>query len=245
MKYFFVILILFASFSFTKDKRDLEMLIPGYQFAQESDSAKYYYWLGMIDSCRFETSQKEWYDFLQKEDGAFYLEKANPVLVNQYIDCWDEHAIVFSSGGIVTLSGSMLSERRVPGYPLSEENSAIFPGDSLVFNWGNKTYKLRAEADVVDLEMYEKNGTWDGIQNYRLFISDGQKEQLFFGQEGFHDSRSEIIFIGDLDNDGKPDLLMSDPFDYETVSLVLYLSTYASVDELVGAAASGGYDTSC
>ena len=241
MKYFFITLTLSAFFSFAKKEKDIEMLIPGDHFAQESDSARYHYWNARKDSCMYTMSQEGWYDFLQKEDGTFYLEKAYPKIVEQYIECWDEHAIVFVSGGIVTLSSSILSERTVPNYPLSEENNAIFPGGSLIFDWGSKVYKLRAEADTVEMG----TNNWDSIQNYRLYISDGEKEQLFFEQESFNNSRSEIVFLGDLDNDGKPDLLISNPFDYETVSLVLYLSSYASEEELVGGAASGRYDTSC
>jgi hypothetical protein len=42
-----------------------------------------------------------------------------------------------------------------------------------------------------------------------------------------------IVWVGDLDRDGKPDVLLDESFHYDISLWSLYLSTYAEGDELV------------
>ena len=236
-KYFTIPLLSFLLLSFISKENNenkVVMLVPGTHFFSEEEIASHDF-----------IHKGEWYDFYQRENGSFYLEKTELDIVETYIECWDQHVHCLTGFGLITLQGAAFAEREVPNFPLKSDEIAIIPGDSLFFEWGGKTYKLRAEAKEVDEVDPQDSESWDRFKDYQLYLSDGEREQVFFVQESFWNSRSEILFIGDIDNDGKPDILMSDPANYETVSMVLFLSSMAEEDKIVGYAGGGGYSTDC
>ena len=74
--------------------------------------------------------------------------------------------------------------------------------------------------------------------NYKLRFSDGSgKEQLIVAVPSFDHAFMAIRWIGDLNGDRKPDLLLDISTHYEQEVVVLYLSSLAEDGELVGAAA--------
>ena len=68
----------------------------------------------------------------------------------------------------------------------------------------------------------------DKVEDYKLYISaENGPETLLMEQNSFNDTFVELLFIGDLDRDGKPDFVFSANRDYEEDRVVLYLSSRA------------------
>lgn len=186
----------------------------------------------------------QWFELEQDSIGNFRFEKAEVGIDVLYNEClMDTVTTVYASSDVV-FCGELLSERRVVTHALPQQEFIIPIGTQYPLIFNGKPYTLRAEGTILE-DVQEDGYSWDHIKDYKLYISNGKTEQLFFTQENFHNTRAEILFIGDMDQDGLPDILISNPRDYETYSVVLYLSTHAKDDELVGNATSTGYDFSC
>jgi hypothetical protein len=81
-----------------------------------------------------------------------------------------------------------------------------------------------------------------GVVNSTLlqFKQGGKTQTLFHWPGGLSDQRAELVWAGDLDGDGKLDLVL-DHSSYSNASdLTLYLSTWALPGQLVGKAAHFG-----
>lgn len=62
----------------------------------------------------------------------------------------------------------------------------------------------------------------------------GKIQTLFQWPQGLSDQHAELIWAGDLDGDGKLDLLIDHSDHYNSSGLALYLSTWAGAGQLVG-----------
>ncbi len=93
-----------------------------------------------------------------------------------------------------------------------------------------KTYRFRAEGNVVNERPCEY---WYNIKNYKLYLSDGNNEQLITTVTSFQDTSPDILWIGDLDEDGKPDFAVRTTTWYEDERIELYLSSVAPKGEFV------------
>jgi hypothetical protein len=72
-----------------------------------------------------------------------------------------------------------------------------------------------------------------------LILSHGsQRQVLYRWADGLYDQNAELRWAGDLDGDGKVDLLINHSINSNVGGLTLYLSTWAKPGELVGRVAS-------
>jgi hypothetical protein len=72
----------------------------------------------------------------------------------------------------------------------------------------------------------------------RLVFSHGLvSQELFSLPEGGNDPYITILWIGDIDGDGKPDLYLNTSWHYNVSHKVLWLSSLAHQGQLVGVAA--------
>ena len=100
------------------------------------------------------------------------------------------------------------------------------------FKFKNIEYTLRSEGKLISKSGSGKN-YFENISNYKLYLTQGNKSQCILEMRYFADTMTEIIFVGDLDGDNKPDFIISSPDHYEATRILLYLSSYAQGDNLV------------
>jgi len=107
-------------------------------------------------------------------------------------------------------------------------------GPRITLRFGEQRYVITDHKRGVESE---------GIK-HRVVISStsGGHKQVLFEDHGEHDPR--ILWAGDLDGDGKLDLLVEVPSHESATDVRLFLSTAAKGDDLVGQVASQ-YTGSC
>ena len=107
------------------------------------------------------------------------------------------------------------------------------PNTAFDFTYNGDKYKLKTEGE-------EDNGD---TKNYKLYICSKQckKEQVLVNNELVDDAYIEILFIGDLDGDSKPDIILNAPTNYENRYIMLFLSSTRRKGELLHLEASDFY----
>lgn len=129
----------------------------------------------------------------------------------------------------------------------------ILPDETYTFEFNAKSYTLRAEGEISYPEAKDyfetdefgrKDNKVFGIENYKLFLEFEGKKQIL--DSGSYDNTClEILFIGDLDGDGKADFLFETNKWYEGDEVTLFLSSQANDGEIVSNMGSSGNNYSC
>ncbi|WP_426791597.1 hypothetical protein [Sphingobacterium sp. WOUb80] len=101
-------------------------------------------------------------------------------------------------------------------------NKIVPPNQPMEFSFKNDKYKLVAAG----IEFYKDENTNIEHPGYtlKLFINNKFIRTLI-DQDAYHDTATELEFIGDLDRDGILDFIISSPRDYEEHRKILILST--------------------
>lgn len=114
----------------------------------------------------------------------------------------------------------------VKALPMLKE--VIDPGDRWQFSYGGEDYVLYATGETGKEPL--------AVKNYKLYLSTvGAKQkapQLLVAQPSFDDRMIRLLFIGDMDGDNKPDLIIDTSPHYNMQKPTLYLSGAAGTDEI-------------
>ncbi len=103
-------------------------------------------------------------------------------------------------------------------------------GDEFAFGPTIDGFLLKVEGKKTEEEPLPKGS--------KLFLVRGQqKQELFALPDGGNDPYITVLWIGDLDGDGKPDLIIDMSDHYNVSRKVLLLSSQAKKGDLVGSAA--------
>lgn len=179
---------------------------------------------------------KDWSELYFKK-GKYFLGKANYTIERGYSECsGDSTKIIHTKTKTILLIGnSSLKLGEINSFNIKKNK--IWPTEKLTFTFENIEYTLRAEGKIISSErvhtddgeeMYQK------VEDYKLYISSKDAiETLFLEQASFNDTFVEILFIGDLDRDGKADFIFGTNRDYEEERVVLYLSSKADEGKLI------------
>ena len=132
-----------------------------------------------------------------------------------------EIATAVPDSSVVLLSGvEGVREGAVEVIALPKQQ--LLPGEELSFNFRGDTYKLFATGDV------QKDEGETVTKNYKLFLQAriGGKltNQLLVAHPALEEAMAQILFAGDLNGDGQPDLLLDTTWHYNAVVPTLYLS---------------------
>jgi hypothetical protein len=115
--------------------------------------------------------------------------------------------------------------------PVTIAKPEMLPGTSTTFKYNGTAYTLSATANP------GPNDDDYAATSYRLIINatiNGvQKEQLLVAHPAFGDATTIVLFAGDIDGDGIPDLIIDTINHYNGSRPTLYLSKPASGKQLL------------
>ncbi len=120
----------------------------------------------------------------------------------------------------------------------SKDWGYIAPGNSITLPW-DREYALTISAKGREVLKEAPGSKWTEIVDYRLSLScqpgDMSKRQILVSIPELRDEDGpELLWAGDLDRDGKLDLLYNLSSFYIDTELALFLSSAAKEGELVG-----------
>jgi hypothetical protein len=146
-------------------------------------------------------------------------------------------------GGIVMfLRGPGLRAGPVAQAGVVEDGIDAAPVPARAITWRGRRYALDAQCDAVPFADVERQ-----LQHRcRFVLADGDRRQVLLEAVGWRepglerlvtDASAEVLFAGDLDRDGRLDLIIDLTDHYNVARPTLLLSSQAAAGELVGMAA--------
>lgn len=196
----------------------------------------------------FQHMQNEnWYAlYFQEGTNKWLYEKAQLSINKAFDDCLNDFSVnviaklpptehrVFLLKGLTQELNS--KSKTVVSLPIFEKS--LLPGQSFSFTFNGIDYLMEAQGKLTE------EGETEYSKIY-LSIAGNTHKQLIHEQDRFDNTQTLILFIGDLDGDGKPDFLIDIATDYETAKVALFLSSHAKDGELVGLVSIAGYHFDC
>jgi len=186
-----------------------EALIPSasYRISEENEIGK------MLD-------KGNWLELYQDKNG-YKVAKAQYTLVEED----EEPCSGMPTQTIETVKNSLILFK-IPQIKTGNIDTVAFkkrvlsPKQNINFTYAGHSYQLRAEG-IDPVQNYYRD-----LKNpfYRLVLTSNGKEKTILHQTEYNDTVTEILFIGDLDNDGEVDFILSSPRDYEEQRILIILS---------------------
>ena len=184
-----------------------------------------------------------WYDFYQNRKKQFLLSKARIKISKEYDNCAGVYGaqITSSRKSIFLIQG--IKPRQQQLFTLKNFPSLVYPGDVQVFNFGGETYELSASGDCTSYFI----DNWGGVSNYKLYLAKAGSpyKQLLAAVPLFEATRPDIVWIGDMDGDKKPDFVLDLSTNYEEETKVLLLSSKAVSHNFVQCVGYSSYQFDC
>jgi len=130
-------------------------------------------------------------------------------------------------------------EGRLDTVPLKKGDTFLLPSQSLRLSLGKDKRESDVQLLAVGKAVEQTHAASALIHEYRFLLYQGdepdvQIQELAKVEPFAMDGTPHIIWAGDIDRDGKIDLLLDTTFHYNVSRLVLYLSSAAKEGELVG-----------
>ena len=188
----------------------------------------------------FWESAEGWYLFYRNvETYEYRLQRTNfsvQISYDGYCDDWfvvvsTEFSSEKDTWGLFLIRGLQTVENPIKSLVLPDELLAVKAGETFSFDFGGKTYTLRAEGEIDENPFW--SDYWNTVLNYRLYLSDGTTEQLLTTVSHFEHTVPTIRWIGDLDGDGRPDFAISVETWFENSDTEVFLSSEAGEGKLV------------
>lgn len=187
-------------------------------------------------------AEKESWFGLFKSASAFYTAPTRITTTKVFDPVLDEDSLTDKTGWLVNAANSDTCLLLVSGIKLAQKEIApvqlkqdkIYPGDTVSFSYSGTAYKIYATGKK---KKANENSDWFEVSDYKLYIEaikDGNWVQhLLVAQPRFDDQMVSIMFAGDIDGDGKLDLLIDTSNDYNMFRPTLYLSAPAEKGALL------------
>jgi len=171
---------------------------------------------------------KNWLD-LYSVDGEYFIDNANYSIKKDKDECsgLDTRTIESKRKTLLFINNANLLKGKIQSLQISKD--ILFPDEQITFDFANKHYSLRAEGTQRDSTCSQYC-----LSDYKIFIkvNDGP-EQLILSADHFEDSIYSLLFVGDIDGDGKLDFVFDTHQNYEVKSASLFLSSKVDSGEVV------------
>lgn len=220
-----------------KKRNDVEILIPAsYRGAKLVDYNKMY--------------SENWFDFYYEK--GYYLKSAVVNLESSFDDCSGDSTLCISSGrnSILMIKGLSPKSNKIRSVKLNKER--VWVGEKFTFTFNSQSYTLTGEGTTIKHDSTYLNGgdkldRWNTVKDYKLSLAalGASDSQLLIRIANFDDTFVKILWIGDLDEDNKPDLIVNTSPNYEMNRIELFLSSGAKDGELVRLADTSEYRFDC
>lgn len=144
---------------------------------------------------------------------------------------WEITATVKDTAILLISNWNYITEKAI--ISVNPEKSILLPGEKIDFTFNEKQYTLYAEGKAY------KRDSETVYYNYKLYITANKSEKgtLLAALPSLDDNTPEILFIGDLDGDNLPDLILDTSGHYNASSPTLFLSKPAGSGKLLKAVA--------
>ncbi|MEO1051980.1 MAG: hypothetical protein AAFX87_15215 [Bacteroidota bacterium] len=126
---------------------------------------------------------------------------------------------------------------------ISYDYKMLFPGEAIQYGYGNEQYLIYTEGELNRNDDESELGIYAGIKNYQFKIRgkvNGEiVEETLFEMDlnswngADYEGGVQLLWTGDVDADGKMDLLLTSSDHYACFSYHLFLSSKAEEGKLV------------
>jgi hypothetical protein len=175
---------------------------------------------------------KDWFE-LYEQNGNYFLDKADYSITNGKDECagTDTKTIETKRKSILLIDNSTLTKGKIDF--IKNYKNTIWPNEESTFVFNGKNYRLKAEGKILSTEERTEDdnttSVWHNVLNYKLYLkSEDSKEEVIISVPNFEDTFVTLLFVGDIDKDGKPDFIFDAPTNYEEKRVILFLSSDAS-----------------
>ena len=172
-----------------------------------------------------------WFD-LYEENDSYFLGTPSFSIKKSYDECvgMDVKTIESKRKTILYIDNKNLKIGKIEF--LKTNKNQIWPKEEMKFIFNNKTYILEGQGTILTTENRtnedDTNYIWHNVSDYKLILKseDGTIETLI-NESSFDQTFVDLLFIGDIDQDGKPDFIFEAPTNYEQERVILILSSEA------------------
>lgn len=162
--------------------------------------------------------------------GKYHISKAKYSIETYYDECLGENQGSLTSlrEGLFFINMPTLKMGVIDSIDIGTGYAA--PDRNLTITFNGSHYTLRVTAEVSDDEFHpfdqdQEYGYW---KNYRMTLrKDNLSEVPLFDIKEFSNSVLRLLFAGDIDGDGKLDLVFDSHEWYESVAVTVFLSSIA------------------
>ncbi|WP_293916005.1 MULTISPECIES: hypothetical protein [unclassified Sphingobacterium] len=167
---------------------------------------------------------------LNEDNGQFELAKPDYTIEKGYDECsgMNTESLGSKHKTLVYLEFPQLKPGKVNALKIT--TGKIWPEESASFDFQGNTYTLKGRGKILSTEMHwtddDKKEKFHEVKDYSLALTiDGKDQGIMLKESSFNDTFMELVFVGDLDKDGKLDFIFQVPRDYEEERVVVLLSS--------------------
>lgn len=176
----------------------------------------------------YDANTMEWY-VLVNNGVTYFIKQAKEIVSKGEGD--DEGKLVVrgpdSLNSILFMSGVEMVPKEVEEMKLGRKD--LGPGDRLEIEYLKKRYVISVEGTEAKERTQQGQAATIVIKDYKIYIGEGTKEKnktLLIHLNKLGDFKPKIVFMGDMDNDKKPDLIMQAQDQFGKNYFTLFLSNH-------------------
>ncbi|HTO14773.1 MAG TPA: hypothetical protein VLZ83_03340 [Edaphocola sp.] len=200
------------------------------------------------DPAQEELSQlnSSWHElFYDKKENVWKIAATDYKIARGFDECIGDSTTILSStrNPLIIFTGISVNVGSLNS--IKPEQDVIPPNRSIKFSFNGNNYRISAMGNVIDQSGYImpsneiaqlQTQDFDNykIETYMLSLSDEDgKSQLLFNIPKLGNGLTKLVWIGDLDNDGRPDFVFDTSSDPEVEIKELYLSSGTNSSDFV------------